>query len=88
MGWLAGKLSTIFWALEEVQIISLNAFIPAPPNNTCACNDCPHMKLNTLEKLYLCLQYELPEIIMDEELRVAAKKPIEKMLKISAQYGL
>lgn len=63
-------------------------FIPAPPNNTCACNDCPHMKLNTLEKLYLCLKYELPEIIMNEEIRQAAKKPIDKMLKISAQYGI
>jgi len=63
-------------------------FIPAPPNNSCACNDCPHMKLNTLEKLYLCLKYELPEIHMDEALRIAAKKPIDEMLKISAQYGL
>lgn len=63
-------------------------FIPAPPNNSCACNDCPHMKLNTLEKLYLCLKYEQPEIIMDEDLRLAAKKPIDEMLKISAQYGL
>jgi quinolinate synthase len=63
-------------------------FIPAPPNNSCACNDCPHMKLNTLEKLYLCLKYELPEIKLEEELREAAKKPIDKMLKISAQYGL
>jgi len=63
-------------------------FIPAPPNNSCACNDCPHMKLNTLEKLYLCLKYEMPEIIMDEELRRAAKKPIDEMLKISAHYGL
>ncbi|HMK04951.1 MAG TPA: quinolinate synthase NadA [Ferruginibacter sp.] len=63
-------------------------FIPAPPNNSCACNDCPHMKLNTLEKLYLCLKYEVPEIIMDEALRSAAQKPIDKMLKISAQYGL
>ncbi len=63
-------------------------FIPAPPNNSCACNDCPHMKLNTLEKLYLCLKYELPEIEMDEELRIAAKKPIDEMLKISAKYGL
>jgi quinolinate synthase len=63
-------------------------FIPAPPDNSCACNDCPHMKLNTLEKLYLCLQYELPEIIMDEELRLAARKPIDRMLQISAQYGL
>ena len=63
-------------------------FIPAPPNNSCACNDCPHMKLNTLEKLYLCMKYELPELLMDEELRLAAKKPIDRMLEISAQYGL
>ena len=63
-------------------------FIPAPPNNSCACNDCPHMKLNTLEKLYLCMEYEIPEIIMDEELRKAARKPIDRMLEISAQYGL
>ena len=63
-------------------------FIPAPPTNSCACNDCPHMKLNTLEKLYLCMKYELPEIIMDEALRIAAKKPIDKMLEISAKYGL
>jgi len=63
-------------------------FIPAPPNNSCACNDCPHMKLNTLEKLYLCMEYELPEISMDEELRIAAKKPIDRMLEISKRYGL
>ncbi len=63
-------------------------FIPAPPNNACACNDCPYMKLNTLEKLYLCMKYELPEITMPEDLRVAAKKPIERMLEISAKYGL
>jgi quinolinate synthase len=63
-------------------------FIPAPPNNSCACNDCPYMKLNTLEKLYLCLKYETPEIRMDEELRLAAKKPMDRMLEISAKYGL
>jgi len=63
-------------------------FIPAPPTNSCACNDCPHMKLNTLEKLYLCMKYEMPEILMDEELRKAAKKPIDRMLQISAQFGL
>ena len=63
-------------------------FIPAPPNNSCACNDCPHMKLNTLEKLYLCMEYEAPEINMDEDLRIAAKKPIDRMLEISARYGL
>ena len=63
-------------------------FIPAPPNNSCACNDCPHMKRNTLEKIYLCMEYEVPEILMDEELRLAAKKPIERMLEISKMAGL
>ncbi len=63
-------------------------FIPAPPNNSCACNDCPHMKLNTLEKLYLCLKYESPEISIPEETRVKALKPIKRMLEISAKYGL
>ena len=63
-------------------------FIPAPPNNHCACNECPYMKLNTLEKLYLCMKYELPEITMDEQLRQAAKRPIDRMLEISANLGL
>ena len=63
-------------------------FIAAPPNNSCACNDCPHMKRNTLEKVYLCMKYELPEIIMEEQLRLAAKRPIDKMLELSAQLGL
>lgn len=63
-------------------------FIPAPPSNQCACNECPYMKLNTLEKLYLCMKYEQPEITMDEELRLAARKPIDRMLEISAKLGL
>jgi quinolinate synthase len=63
-------------------------FIPAPPNNNCACNDCPHMKLNTLEKLYACLKNETPEILMNEDLRKQAEKSILKMLEISAQLGL
>lgn len=63
-------------------------FIPAPPNNNCACNDCPHMKLNTLEKLYGCMAYEVPEITMDESLRLAAKKPMDRMLEISRAAGL
>ena len=63
-------------------------FIPAPPNNSCACNDCPHMKRNTLEKIYLCMEYETPDIFMDEELRFAAKKPIDRMLEISKRAGL
>jgi len=63
-------------------------FIPAPPNNNCACNDCGYMKLNTLEKLYISMKYELPEITMNETLRLAAKKPIERMLEISKAAGL
>ncbi|MGB3947925.1 MAG: quinolinate synthase NadA [Bacteroidia bacterium] len=63
-------------------------FLPAPPNNTCACNDCPHMKLNTLEKLYNCLKYEQPEITLSADLIEKAKKPIIRMLELSAQFGL
>lgn len=63
-------------------------FIPAPPNNSCACNDCPHMKRNTLEKLYLCLKNELPEINISMDIILKAQKPIEKMLEISAKLGL
>ncbi len=75
--------------LHQMQLASPGKlFIPAPPDNNCACNDCPHMKLNTLEKLYLSMKYELPELIMDEEIREAARKPIERMLAISAEYGL
>ena len=75
--------------LHQMQKASPNkTFIPAPPNNSCACNDCPYMKLNTLEKLYLCMKYETPEITMDESLRMAAKKPIDRMLEISARLGL
>jgi quinolinate synthase len=62
-------------------------FIPAPPNNNCACNDCPHMKRNTLEKIYLCMKYEQPELIMEESLRMAALKPIERMLELSKGIG-
>jgi quinolinate synthase len=58
-------------------------FIPAPPDNSCACNECPHMKLNTLEKLYLCLLKREPEIILDEELRLRALRPIQRMLELS-----
>jgi quinolinate synthase len=63
-------------------------FIPAPPNNNCACNDCPYMKRNTLEKLYLCLKNETPEVTVPMETIVAARKPIERMLEISASLGL
>ncbi len=63
-------------------------FIPAPPNNNCACNDCPYMKRNTLEKLYLCIKNGLPEVTVPADIIVQAHKPIERMLEISAKLGL
>lgn len=58
-------------------------FIPAPPEDSCACNQCPHMRLNTLEKLYLCMKNRSPEITLDEELRLRALRPIQRMLEMS-----
>jgi quinolinate synthase len=52
-------------------------------DESCICSECFHMKRNTMEKLYLCLKYELPEILIDEELRLKALKPIEAMLELS-----
>jgi len=63
-------------------------FIPAPPNNTCACNECPHMKRNTMEKLYTCMKYELPEIILSDDVIRDGRACIDKMLEISAKAGL
>ena len=58
-------------------------FIPAPPINNCACNECPYMRLNTLEKLYLAMKNKQPEIILPEDIAIAAVKPIQKMLAMS-----
>ncbi len=64
-------------------------FIPAPPSDsTCACNDCNFMKLNTLEKLYNALKFEQPQIEVDPEIALRARKPIEKMLEISDRLGI
>lgn len=63
-------------------------FIPAPPNNTCACNECPHMKRNTLEKLYLSMKHELPEILLPDWVIEQGRKSIDRMLEISAKAGL
>ena len=60
-------------------------FIPAPPDNSCACNDCPHMKLNTLEKLFLCMKNELPEVIIPKDIANKALLPLKRMLEISAK---
>ena len=58
-------------------------FIPAPPEANCACNECPHMKLNTLEKLHRCMSLRAPEITLPEALREQALKPIQRMLAMS-----
>jgi len=58
-------------------------FIPAPPTSNCACNECPYMRLNTLEKVYLTMKRRSPEIILDEQVRQAALKPMQRMLEMS-----
>ncbi len=63
-------------------------FLIVPTNETCSCNDCPYMKLNTMEKLYLALKNEQPEIILDPDVMKKAKKPIDKMLEISRKLKL
>ena len=63
-------------------------FLIVPTNETCSCNDCPYMKLNTMEKLYLALKNEQPEIVMDADVMEKAKKPIDKMLAISRKMKL
>ena len=78
--------SGIFHQMEKASPEKI--FIPAPPNNACACNDCPHMKRNTLEKLYLCIKNELPEVTVPMDIILKAQKPIERMLEISAKFGL
>ena len=62
--------------------------IPAPPDENCACNTCPHMKRNTLEKLYLALRDLAPTIDVPEAIRVRAKKPIDRMLEMTAGLAL
>lgn len=58
-------------------------FIPAPPTGNCACNECPHMRLNTLEKLYQAMKNRQPEIVLPEAIRQAALAPIQRMLAMS-----
>ena len=75
--------------LHQMQLLSPDKeFIVVPTDETCLCNDCPYMKLNTMEKLYLALKNEAPEIILDKETIEQAKKPIERMLEISKKAGL
>ena len=59
------------------------AFIPAPPEESCACNQCPYMKLNTMEKLYLCMRDRSPEVTLNEEVRRKALIPLQRMLEMT-----
>ena len=75
--------------IHQMELASPNkTFFPAPPNNTCACNECPHMKRNTLEKLYLCMKYEQPEIHLEDWVIEKGVQSINKMLDISEKAGL
>ncbi|MDR0418775.1 MAG: quinolinate synthase NadA [Prevotellaceae bacterium] len=76
--------------IHQMQLASPDKeFIPVPPlDSTCGCNDCEYMKLITLEKLYLNLKNEEPEVVVEEELRKKAEKSIVRMLEISKELGL
>ena len=75
--------------LHQMQKLSPNKhFLVVPSDETCSCNDCPYMKLNTMEKLYLALKNEKPAIELDADLIEKAKKPIERMLEISKKLKL
>ncbi|MBN1339177.1 MAG: quinolinate synthase NadA [Bacteroidales bacterium] len=63
-------------------------FLVVPADETCSCNDCPYMKMNTLAKLYLCLKNEKPEITLPEDIIMKAEKPILKMMEISRKLNL
>lgn len=65
------------------QAVPDKLLIPAPPESNCACNECPHMRRNTLEKVYLAMKNRGPEILLDEEIRLRALRPIERMLALS-----
>lgn len=74
--------------LHQMELASPDKeFFPAPPNNTCACNECPHMKRNTMEKLYLCMEFEQPEIILPDRVLREGRACIDRMLEISEKLG-
>lgn len=70
---------------ELAKAVPDKTLIPAPTteDNSCACSECAFMKMNTLEKLYLCLKNERPEMLIKDELRIEALKPIKRMLELS-----
>ena len=71
---------------KMAQLAPDKILIPAPPENdenSCACTECPYMKRNTLEKIYLALRYEMPEVHVEESLRKKALVSIQRMLELS-----
>jgi len=69
---------------QMIKVCPDKIFIPAPSvDSTCGCNDCSYMKLNSLQKLYICLKHELPEIILPDDVIQKAQLPIRRMLEIS-----
>lgn len=80
----AGIMHEMMKAVPHKKIIAA----PAMEDNTCACSECHFMKMNTMQKLYLCMKNEKPEIVIDEVVRLKALKPIKRMLEISKQAGL
>ncbi len=83
-------VATEWGILHQMQKVKSNkTFIAAPPkDSSCGCNECSFMKLISLKKIYLSLKYESPEVILDEEIRLKAVKPIERMLELSKQLGI
>lgn len=77
-----GILHQMHRAVPEKELIA------APPDENCSCNTCPHMKRNTLEKLYLCLRDLAPAVEVPEKVRIRAKKPIDRMLEMTAGLAL
>ncbi len=65
------------------KLVPGKTLIAAPPEANCSCNECPYMKLNTMEKLYLCMKNKKPEVLLDSNLMKAALRPIERMLEMS-----
>jgi quinolinate synthase len=69
---------------QMVKVCPEKLFIPAPPvDSTCGCSDCSFMKMNTLQKVYLCMKYEKPEIVLSREIMEKARLPIQRMLELS-----
>jgi quinolinate synthase len=90
LNWVQTSSSKEFIVVTEAGILHQmkklapdKLLIPAPPNENCACNECPHMKLNTMEKLYLCMKNRNPEITMDPVIMQRALQPIQRMLAMS-----